>query len=251
MSYDRIVSLAPSNTEILYVLGVQEQVVATTAVCDYPKEVREKPSVGGWTNPDIEEVQRFEPDLVLASDELQNEAVDHCESVGLPVKQFTPTTFQDVFNTIKMIGELVDRENEAWNLVDSMNKDVQELAVSTPETRPRVYCEEWHEPPMVGGNWIPRLVRMIGGAYLLEEGERSREVSTTEVQEFDPEHIVLHYCGFGDAADPQKVAKRDGWQDVTAVKEGKVHVINDSLLNRPGPRLVEGMRDIKEILAEQ
>lgn len=249
--HERLISLAPSNTEILYELGVEGRVVATTAVCDYPEGAVEKPSVGGWTNPDIDTVKEHEPDLVLATDELQDEAVERCEAEGLNVKQFTPTRLHDVFNTIKAIGELVERERKAWELVEEMNGRVRGLAAMTTEKEPRVYCEEWHEPPMIGGNWVPRMVDMVGGEYLIEEGERSREVSTEEMVAFNPEHIVLHYCGFSDEAVPEQVLEREGWQDITAVQEGNVHVIDDSLLNRPGPRLIEGMWELKKILSDE
>ncbi|MDY6769913.1 MAG: cobalamin-binding protein, partial [Candidatus Nanohaloarchaea archaeon] len=247
MNARRIVSLSPSNTEILYELGVQEQVVATTAVCDEPAAAREKPSVGGWTNPDIEDVASHDPDLVLASDELQDRAVKLCEEAGLPVKQLTPTTLQDVFNTVKQVGELVDAEERARDVVDTMNDRVRDAAV-LPEQRPRVYCEEWHDPPMAGGNWVPGMVRLAGGEPFLEGGERSRPVSADELQAFDPEHIVIHYCGFGDAADTGRVREREEWADIGAVEEGNVHVVDDALLNRPGPRLVDGVERLAELL---
>jgi iron complex transport system substrate-binding protein len=242
--YERIVSLAPSNTEILYALDAADHVVATTAVCDYPDGVQDVPSIGGWTTPDIDAVAKHDPDLVLATDELQDAAVEACRDAGLRVKQFTPTRLHDVFNTIKAVGELVGRRQAARDLVGTLNERIHGIATERPDT-PRVYCEEWHEPPMVGGNWIPRMVGMVGGEYLIEEGERSRAVDTDEIQAYDPEHIVLHYCGFGDAAGVEQVVERDGWRDITAVKEGNVHVVDDSLLNRPGPRLVEGMEALK------
>lgn len=246
--YERIVSLAPSNTEILYALGVEDRIVATTDICDYPAEAEEKPGIGGWTNPDIEKVQAYDPDLVLASDKLQDTAVKQCENAGLTVKQVTPTKLHDVFNTIKAIGEFVEREEMAQNLVDELNEELQEIAVPPTAAKKRVYCEEWHEPPMISGNWVPRIVRMVGGEYLIAEGERSQKIETKNVQKFDPEHIFLHICGFGDAAEPEYITEREGWEDITAVKEGNVHVVDDSLLNRPGPRLIEGMEEMKQIV---
>lgn len=243
--YRHIVSLAPANTEILYALDAEETIVATTSICNHPDGVQDKPSVGGWTNPDVDEVVKHDPDLVLASDELQNEAVAQCEDAGLEVLQLTPTAFHDVFNTVKQIGEIVGREAEARAVVDRMNEDAREAAVSTDD-RTRVYCEEWHEPRMIGGNWIPRMVRIVGGTYPIDEGERSREISTSEVQAFDPEHIFIHYCGFGDAAESEEIADREGWEEITAVEEGNIHIIDDSLLNRPGPRLVKGMKTIRQ-----
>lgn len=244
MPFERIVSLAPSNTEILYALDAADRVVATTAICDHPAAARDKPSIGGWTNPDIDAVVEHDPDLVLATDELQDEAVDACRDAGLTVKQFTPTRFHEVLNTIKAIGEFVEQEQAARELVDDMNERIHGIATERPD-RPRIYCEEWHDPPMIGGNWIPRMVRMIGGEYLIEEGERSREVAAAEIQDFDPDHIFIHLCGFGTDAEEEWITGRDGWQDLAAIRNRNVHVIDDSLLNRPGPRLVDGMEALK------
>lgn len=243
--YDRIVSLAPSNTEILYALGAEDRVVATTAVCDYPETAREKPSVGGWTNPDVNAVAEHDPDIVLASDALQDAAVDRCRDAGLPVRQFTPTRLRDVCNTVKVIGELVGQEDAAQEIVDDVNEDIRSMA-QRGDTTARVYCEEWHEPPMVSGNWVPDIVSLLGGEYLIDGGERSRRVSTAEVQRFDPEYVFIHLCGFGDSAETTYVTERDGWQEITAVENGNVYVLDDSLLNRPGPRLVDGMRELQE-----
>lgn len=248
MTYDRIVSLAPSNTEILYALDADDRIVATTAVCDHPTEASDKPSVGGWTNPDVDAVADHDPDLVLASDALQDDAVERCREAGLTVEQLTPTRLHDVLNTVKRIGELVDRDQAAQDLVDDLNRQIHDLSTRNRTDTPRTYCEEWHDPPMIGGNWIPDLIRMLGGDYLINPGERSRRVTGNEIQAFDPDHIVLHYCGFDDATDPDQVLDRDGWQDITAIQHDEVHVIDDSLLNRPGPRLVEGMRELHEII---
>lgn len=243
---DRIVSLAPSNTEILYELGVADRVVATTAICDHPPTAREKPSIGGWTNPDVDAVAEHDPDLVLAADALQDGAVAACEEAGLNVLQVTPTRLHEVFNAIKRIGEAVDAEDAARELVEEMNGTLRETAV--PDTGPRVYTEEWHDPPMAGGNWVPRMVRLAGGEPFLDEGERSREVDAEEIRAFDPEHIVLHPCGYDDAADTDAVMEREGWNEVAAVETGRVHVVDDTLLNRPGPRIVDGVAALRDII---
>lgn len=246
MAPDRIVSLAPSNTEILHAVGAGDRVVATTAVCDHPPAARDLPSVGGWTNPDVDAVAEHDPDLVLASDELQDRAVDRVRDAGIDVRQFTPRRLRDVFNTVKAVGEIVGAEGKARDLVDRMNERVR--ATAAPSAAVRVYTEEWHDPPMAGGNWVPDMVRFAGGKPLLDAGERSRKVDAEEVRDFDPDHIVLHPCGYDDAADPGTVAEREGWQDLRAVDRGNVHVVDDTLLNRPGPRLVEGLARLRELV---
>jgi iron complex transport system substrate-binding protein len=244
----KIVSLAPSNTEILYAIGAEEDVVATTSLCDFPVEAVEKPSIGGWTNPKIERIHEFSPDLVLASDDLQDEAVDEIQGEGYPVLQVKPHSLEEVYESIIEIGERVDRKQEAEELVEEMKQDLEKI--SLPGS-PRIYCEEWMDPPMVSGNWIPDLIQEIGGEYFIEGG-RSREFPEENILEFDPEYIFMNICGAGENLQGEKILReREGWEGISAVENGNVFVIDDSLLNRPGPRLVEGAKKIFEKVTEE
>ncbi len=241
----KIVSLAPSNTEILYAIGAGDQVVATTSLCDHPEEAVEKPSIGGWTNPKIERIHEFQPDLVLASDDLQDEAVEEIQSEGYPVHQVKPHTLEEVYESIIEIGEKVCEREEAEKLVGQMKKELERMSVTGS---PRIYCEEWMDPPMVSGNWIPDLIEEIGGQYFIEGG-RSREFPEENILEFDPGYIFMNICGAGENLQGQKILEeRSNWSEVSAVEDEKVFVIDDSLLNRPGPRLVKGAERIAEIM---
>jgi iron complex transport system substrate-binding protein len=239
----KIISLAPSNTEILYRLGAEEDIVATTSLCNYPEEALEKPSIGGWTNPKVSRIHEFNPDLIIASDDLQDEAVDQLEGDGYPVLQVKPHTLEEVYESFRKIGEAVDREEKAGKLVEEMISELEDISVSGT---PRIYCEEWMDPPMVSGNWIPGLIKEIGGEYFIEEGERSREFDLEKLKEFDPEYIFMNVCGAGENLSPDQLTNREDWQGIEAVEKGNVFVIDDNLLNRPGPRLVEGARKIKK-----
>lgn len=240
----KIVSLAPSNTEILYALGAEDEVVATTSLCDFPEGAVEKPSIGGWTNPKISRIHEFDPDLVLASDDLQDDAVDKIQSEGYPVFQVKPHSLEDVYESIIEIGREVERKEEALELVEEMKKNLDKIELPGS---PRIYCEEWMDPPMVSGNWIPDLIREIGGDYFIEGG-RSREFPEENIIEFDPEFILMNVCGAGENLDPGVIMNRDGWEDTSAVENGNVSVVDDSLLNRPGPRLVEAAKEIFQIV---
>ena len=234
-----IVSLAPSNTEILYAIGAQEEIAATTSLCNYPEKAFEKPSIGGWTNPEIKRLEELDPGLVIASDDLQDRAVEKVEEEDFNVLQVRPHTLEEVFESIETIGEAVGHKAEARKLVEKMRNQLEEINF---ECSPRIYCEEWMNPPMASGNWIPGLIERAGGKCFIEEGERSREFDERALKDFDPEYIFLNVCGAGRNLNADTVMKRDSWQDITAVKNGDVYVIDDSLLNRPGPRLVEGLR---------
>jgi iron complex transport system substrate-binding protein len=101
------------------------------------------------------------------------------------------------------------------------------------------------DPPMISGNWIPGLIEAANGNYFIEE-ERSREFNLEKLKEFDPEYIFLNVCGAGDNIDRKEIFARDEWQGITAVKNKDVYVVYDAFLNRPGPRLVEGLKKMEE-----
>lgn len=238
----KIISLAPSNTEILYRLGLGDEIVAVTSLCDNPAEVRDKETIGGWTSGiDFERIREINPDIVLASDSLQDEVVSELDDQQ--ILQVKPNTVEEVYESIQKIGEKTGKKEEARELVENIRKDFDRLGSADGE---RVYCEEWSSPPMVSGNWIPGLLERINCKYFTEEGERSRKFDLEELKDFDPEYIFLNVCGAGEKAEKDSLMKRDDWQDITAVKNGDVYVIDDALLNRPGPRLVKGAEKILE-----
>lgn len=241
----KVVSLAPSNTEILYRLGAQEQIVATTSLCDYPREAIKKPSIGGWSKGvDFKTIAELEPDAALASDELQDPVVEELRNRGVEVVQVKPHSMQEVYDSIKRIGELLGKEVEADTTVKEMKEGFDELE----KVDARVYCEEWSEPPMVSGNWIPGVMEAVGAEYPVEEGKRSREIAVEELEDFDPEYIFLNVCGAGTSVEETRVLSRDGWSGLEAVRENRVYRIDDALLNRPGPRLVRGAERIVSII---
>lgn len=237
----KIVSLAPSNTEILYALGAQDQIAAVTTFCDYPPEAKAKQKVGGWTNVDYDAVLALEPDMVLTSTVVQEPVLKKCAELGLKVFHFDPRTLEDVFGTVRGIGDLVGKKKEAETLVEEMRAKIDEIKNLTKDAkmRPRVYAEEWHKPPFVCGNWIPELIAEAGGESMIDGGI-SREVGTEEIQKFDPHYIIVTWCGFGERAQAEKIKFREGWEDVYAVKNDRIIIFDDSYLNRPGPRLAEG-----------
>jgi iron complex transport system substrate-binding protein len=238
----KIVSLAPSNTEILYALGAGDSVVGVTTFCDYPAEAKAKTKVGGWTNVDYDAVAGLKPDMVVTSTIVQEQAAQKCREMGFNVLHLDPKNLSEVFDSILRLGQLVDRKESAELVVQRMRLKVDEIAAKTKSVgmRPRVYAEEWHKPPFVCGNWIPELIQLAGGESLVSGG-RSREVKLDEIKSFDPHYMILTWCGFGEKAQAELVRYREGWEEVYAVKHDRIFVFDDSYLNRPGPRLVDGL----------
>lgn len=252
MPYSRILSLAPSNTEILYALGLDSRIVGVTRYCDYPPSAREKPQAGGWLDIRMDKVAELKPDLILTSTFVQDKVKEKLESEGYEVFHVDPITLEDVLQSIIGVGIKVEAEENASALVKKMRADISAVEERTKSFRlkPKIYAEEWHKPPTVCGNWIPDLLEAAGAAGLCEKGIHSRAVGNDEVINFNPDIIIVTWCGFGERAKLQWVVERKGWNEIKAVKENNIHVVDDSLLNRPGPRLVEGLKMLEKIVSE-
>lgn len=239
---ERVVSLAPSATETLQALGASDRLVGRTHHCE-----ADCPPVGGWLNPDFEAVADRDPDLVLTADDLQAEVAEQLRARGHEVFHAAPATLDEVLDSFAEVGAAVGVPEAGHALADRARNRLDRVDRLTPDDdRPVVYCEEWSDPPMAAGNWVPEAVRAAGGRCpLVDPGERSREVSVAEVEATAPDHVVLHVCGHGAGADPDAIRERD-WS-LPAIRRGNVHVVDDSLLNQPSPKLVEGVETLASL----
>jgi iron complex transport system substrate-binding protein len=243
----KLISLAPSCTEILFELGIDEELVGVTTFCDFPNKAKQKPKFGGWTNPDIEAIRRELPTAVFTSTKLQEKIVKKLEKFTRVVHT-DPTSLADIYGSILTIGEAVQKTNEARVLVEQMQTTIAQAALNLPKDTKKVYIEEWHTPPTVAGNWVADIVTLSGGQSFIESGKRSKKVSAKQVEKFSPEYMIVSWCGFGKKVDTKDITTRKDWDFIQNVP---IIVMDDSLLNRPGPRLVEAQKQIISILHKQ
>jgi len=130
-------------------------------------------------------------------------------------------------------------------------RDRLRAGIEPGNRRPRVYCEEWNKPPSVSGNWVPELMADAGAHYFpIRAGDLSRPVSPEEITAFNPEIVILSICGAGLDQDPDEILNRPGWEGIQAVQDRSVYVLDDSLLNCPGPGLLEGGWAIRKLLTQ-
>ncbi|SFL01514.1 iron complex transport system substrate-binding protein [Halogranum rubrum] len=235
----RVVSLAPSATATLGAMDAAALVVGVTTHCDL-----DRPVVGGWLNPDVDRLADLDPDVVCTCDDLQQEIRDDLRDEGFDVVHTEPTTLDETLDSFETLGAAVGRPDAGERLVADARRRLDRVASHVEDRdRPVVYCEEWSDPPMAAGNWVPDAVEAAGGSYpFVDAGERSREVAASTVAAADPDHVVLHICGHGQRVDPERVESR-GWD-----LDADVHVLDDSLLNQPSPRLVDGIETLAERL---
>ena len=249
----RILSLAPSNTEILYALGAEEHIIANTRYCDHPEDAQKKPKVGGWLDVKYQLISEYHPDIIITSTFVQDKIIARFKMMGIEIMHLDPVTLDDVYESIIRIGKLVGKEGKAHIIVGEMKTELESIRQESLKLpRVKVYCEEWHKPATVSGNWVPALIEIAGGdPVLIKEGVHSREVKSEEVIAENPDVIIVSLCGIGIVANVDEIKNREGWNLIKAVENNKVFAINDSLLNRHGPRLVEGAKLLFELFHQK
>ena len=248
MPTPRVVSLAPSATATVAALDAADVLIGVTHHCAPPaagsSHGADPVAVGGWLNPDLDRVADLDPDVVFTSDGLQADLADDCRDRGFDVRHRAPATLEEVIATFAARGADVGRPAAGERLATDARDRLDRVADAVAgRPRPTVYCEEWSDPPMAAGNWVPDAVRAAGGRYpFVDAGDRSREVDLETVEAADPDHVVVHVCGHGDRVDPETVENRD-WN-----VDAPVHVVDDSLLNQPSPALLDGVERLAGLL---
>jgi iron complex transport system substrate-binding protein len=254
----RIVSLAPSVTEMLFVLGVGDSVVGVTSRCDYPPEAKRIEPVGGFGTPNVETLLALSPDLVVAAGFERSEALRPLRASGIRVLEVKMHKLDDVFQALRQIGEAVGKSPRASEIIEGIQAERKDVAAQygniPPDRLPRVFVELWDDPlTTVGGaSFLDDVIAWAGGVNVAHELPQPHpRVSPEKVIEWNPDVIVVaHMTRGGDAT--ARIAERIGWSGLTAVKNGRiVRDIPPDLLLRPGPRLIEGVKALAHRLHGQ
>lgn len=243
----KIASLSPATTEILFKLELEEQIVCTDQFSNFPEEARDIPHVKDHMKVDPAELREYEADLIFTSTPVQQKLSELLKEHDFSVVHHDPRTINAIYEMIRNLGMMLQVEDRAEALVLEMQqgfKDVKRKAGLLPR-RLKVYIEEWHDPPFASGNWVPEVAHIAGvEQYPIPAGELSAEVTLEQVQSFDPDLIVISWCGAGALAEKEILSSREEWDQLRAVQSDHIKVIDDSLLNRPGPRLIDGARHL-------
>jgi iron complex transport system substrate-binding protein len=281
----RVVSLLPSATEIVYALGVEP--VATSHECDYPPEAAELPSVvdsridadatsgdideqvqqaeteGGVYEIDREALAEADPDLVISQGICEVCAVDTVvveeaiAELDLDCELLTtdPHSLDDIFADVRRIGEALDREERADELVADLQARVDHVADRAAELpfRPEMVVLDWLDPVMVAGHWVPELVELAGGNFgLADPGDASTPREWAEIREYDPDILVAAPCGFEldqTFENLDDLTDREGWRRLRAVRMNRAYAMDGHhLMNRPGPRVVDTLEALAALI---
>jgi iron complex transport system substrate-binding protein len=259
----RIISLAPSNTEILFELGLGDKVVGVTQYCNYPPEALEKPKIGGFSATDIdvsiEQIVDIDPDLILATETHLTEVIPKLEQVLPETKILVLLTqtesFDDVFNAIEMVGKCTGTENTADQLVAGMRNRVNAItsktSALTESARPKVLYIVWQDPIFVigGGTLGNSLIEAAGGTNIFGDEVGSPMVDLETIIDRNPD-VMLGSTAVGTGADlPYQFALNEPrLSGVNARLNNQVYGANDDIYGRPGPRMVDALEELAHIL---
>jgi iron complex transport system substrate-binding protein len=242
---ERIVSLAPANTELLFALGLGDRVVGVTSYDDYPPEVADIPKVGDFAGPNLEAVAAADPDLVLVTLGVQEDMVAKLEDLGATVVAIDPQSLTGLFNDFRKVGAVTGTPAHAEQLLLALQLQISEVRKAVSGEKPVTAFVEIGQNPLftVGqGTLLNELIGIAGGTNVVEENGYV-PYSVEQVVKADPDvYLATH----SSATDIETVAQRAGYEDLSAVKNGRVVILDDNLTSRPGPRIAEGLRLIAE-----
>jgi iron complex transport system substrate-binding protein len=251
----RVLSMAPSNTEILFAIGASSQVVGRDSLSDYPAEAADITDIGSTFEAlNTEAIVALKPDLVLAAEINTPEQVKQLEDLGLTVYYLkNPVTLEEMYDNLAIVAQLTGHEGEATTLIESLKARVAAVdeKIAPLSSRPGVFYEldatDPAKPYTAGkGTFITLLIDRAGGYNIASDIDGYPQFSLEQVVTADPAFIILGDARYG--VSPESIAQRPGWENLSAVKNGNVVPFNDDLASRPGPRLVDALEELAKIL---
>lgn len=252
----RIVCLTEEPTETLYALGEQHRIVGISGFTVRPSQARkEKPKVSAFTSAKIGEILKLEPDLAIGFSDIQSEIAAELIKQGVEVWIANHRSVAGILDYIRRLGALVGAYEKANAYADELERGLDEVAQQSAQLpcRPKVYFEEWDEPPITGIRWVAELIRIAGGDDIFPElaseslAKHRILADSDEVVRRTPDIILGSWCG--KRFRPEKVAARPGWNEIPAVRHGELHEIKSPLILQPGPAaLTDGVRALADVV---
>jgi len=250
----RIVCLTPETVETLYLLGAGARIAGVSGYAVRPPEARRKPRVAAFTTAHIDRILALKPDLVLGFSDLQAEIVRDLVKAGVEVHVFNQRDIASILAMIRTLGRLVGAEAKAQSLVASLEKRLASARKigAKLEHHPRVYFEEWDEPPICGIRWVSELIEFAGGKDVFAARARGgvaseRVVSHREIVTAAPDIIIGSWCG--KKFRPERVVSRPGFGQIPAIRTERLFEIKSAIILQPGPGALSlGLNAVEKII---
>ena len=250
----RIISLSPNNTEMVYALDLQDKLVGVTSYDNYPPEAKNKPVVSDFSTVDLEKIVDANPDLVLADSIQKNDTIPALEKLGITVYTMPPNNIDGIFNEIKALGQITGKTQAADNLVSSLKTRIQAVADKTAQLndsqKPRVLFVTWHDPIWTAGSdtMIQYLINEAGGTNIASDLNGYATITLESVIERNPQVIVVMSSMGAQSASLDFIKSNEQFQSTDAVKNGWVYEIDADIFGRTTPRIVDGLETLAKLV---
>ncbi len=247
----RILSLAPSVTEMLFAIGAGGQVAGVTQFCDFPPEALRKPKVG-YANPNVESLVALQPDLILAPREfLKSDLIASLDNLKIPIFILSDQTVEDIFSHMQTIGRIVERQAEAAALVMELRQQLAAIKQRVQGRPPVRVLYVLNSQPLITpgpGSFIDQLIALAGGINVAAKSVSPYpRLSMETVLLEDPEVLIFPVGATEGISEGEQLAWKR-WSGLSAIKQGRMYQIPADLLNRPGPRIVQGLERLATLL---
>jgi len=252
---ERIICMTEETTETLYLLGEEDRIVGISGFTVRPPRARkEKPKVSAFTSAKIDRILGLEPDLVLGFSDLQADIAAELIKRGIAVHVFNHRSIDGILRMIRTLGGLIGEQSAAEALASKLGGEIVAMRESNLDgPRPKVYFEEWDEPMFSGIQWVSELIEVAGGDDCFPElskeslGKNRIIEDPTDVIRRAPDIIIGSWCG--KKFRPERVAEREGWDAIPAVRDNEIYEIKSPLILQPGPAaLTDGVAELQTII---
>ncbi len=245
---ERIVSLSPSNTEILFALGLENRIVGVTNYCDYPPEAKNKENIGGFSTPSVEKIVALMPDLILATGRHKDIISGQMESLGLTIVAIDSEDVNGILDRILLVGQITGRTGAAERLTSDMRQRIDKITDKTKNLldsqRPKVFYITWLDPlmSMGPGTFCNELIELAGGVNIAADATTQYPLYSMEVLvERNPDVIIVSISHGSSGATVDGLKTLLAGKNIAAVANNRVYSVDTNLTGRPGPRIVEGL----------
>lgn len=251
----RIVSICPSNTELIAYLGLIDQLVGVDNYSDWPEEIQQLPRLGPDLDIDMDKLEQLKPDLVVASLSVpgMEKNIEELNRRKLPYVVFQPNSLEEIKENLLELAKLTDTLELGKQVAKTFDEILTQYKTLSEQVQPTsLYWEWWPKPVFTPGkqNWLSYISHLAGGKNIFEtEDVASYQTTWEEVHKRNPDHICLVWVGVAqDKVKPKLVIERPNWDSLQAIKEKQIHILDEPLYCRPSPRLLEGLVKLAAII---
>jgi len=248
---ERIVSTSPAETEILFALGLDQQIAGVSDYDDYPEAAKAKPKVGGVVKPNEEAILSQSPDLVIGGISMEQPVAEKLKTLGMPVYVTQPKKLDDIMNNILVMGKITNRQQQAEQLVARMKEDIARVRDAVKELKPeekkKVYLEFSPGWTVGKGEFMDELITLAGATNIASDTEGWNPISEEKIVKDDPD-VILYASGITDDKTgkmlEELIKNRSGWEKIKAIRDQQIFGMDQNILSRPGPRITQGLIEV-------